>query len=110
MKTSSTCQDIVQLTMSTEQVPSKGGTETATLRFDRLVGHADAALGEQVFDILEAEGEPMTEPHSVTDDLGWEAVVSIQGFYRSSVPHGRQLDHTPRKVRYCGLDCLSVKA
>ena len=80
--------------MPTAQVPSKGGTEFATPQSDRLVGHGDAALGEQVFDIPEAEGEPMIEPHGVTDDLGREAVASIQRFHRSIVPHGRQLDST----------------
>ena len=86
--------DIAQPAMPTAQVPSKGGTEFATPHSDRLVGDCDTALGEKVFDIPEAEGEPMIEPHSVTDDLGWEAVTSIQGFHRSGVPHGRQLDNT----------------
>ena len=91
--------DIAQPAMPTAQVPSKGGTEFATLQSDRLVGHGDAALCEKVFDIPEAEGEPMIEPHSVTDDLGWEAVTSIQGFYRSNVPHGCQLDNTLSRLR-----------
>lgn len=79
--------DIAQPAMPTVHVPSKGGTEFATSQSDRLVGDCDAAPGEQVFDIPEAEGEPMIKPHRVTDDFGWEVVISIQGFHRSSVPH-----------------------
>ena len=56
------------------QDSSKGGTEFVTPESDRLVGDCDAALGEQVFDIPEAEGESTIEPHSVTDDLRWDAV------------------------------------
>ncbi len=63
-------QGIANLTMPPAQVPSKRGTEFATPQSNRLVGHDDAALGEQVLDIPEAEGEPMIEPHGVTGDLG----------------------------------------
>ena len=87
-------QDVVQLVLPATQVPSKGGTEFATPQSDRLAGDCDATPGEKVFDISEAKGEPMMEPHRVTDDLRREAVTSIQGFYRSSVAHGHQLDNT----------------
>ena len=90
--------DIAQPAMLTAQVPSKGGTELATLHSDRLVGDCGAALGEKVFAIPGAESEPMTERHGVTDDLGWEAVASIEGFSRSRIPHGRHLDSTGREV------------
>ena len=100
--------DIAQPAMSAAQVSSKGETESVTPESDHLVGDGDAALGEQVFDIPEAEGESMIEPHSVTDDLGWDAVTSIQGFHRSRVPHERQLADTVKMVRPAKpvLQCL----
>ena len=89
---------IAQPAMPTAQVPSKGETEFTTPQSGRLVGPGDVAPGEQVFDIPAAEGEPMTEPHRVTDDLGCKAVASPQGFHRSSVSHGRHLDRTLGEV------------
>ena len=56
--------------MPAAQVSSKGETGFVTPQSDRLVGQGDAALGDKVFHIPEAEGESMIEPHSVTDDLG----------------------------------------
>ena len=88
--------DVAQPTLPTAQVPSEGGTEFAAPQSARFVGDCDATLGEKVFDIPEAEGGPMIEPPSVTVDLKWEAVTSIQRFHRSSVSHERQLDKTPR--------------
>lgn len=41
----------------------------------------------------------MIPSHSATDDLGWDALTSIQGFRRSSVPHERQLDNTVKAAR-----------
>ena len=99
MKTSSTCQTAPQPAMPTAQVPSKGGTEFAAPQSDRLVGDCDATLGEKVFDIPEAEWKPMIEPHNVTDDLTCEAVTSILGFHRSSVPHRCQLDNSRWRPR-----------
>ena len=80
--------------MLAAQVSIRGGTEYMTQQSDRLVGHGDAALGEKVFLIPEAEGESMIEPRSVTDDLGREAVTLILGFHQSSAPHKRQLNNT----------------
>ena len=74
-------------TMLRAQVPTKGGTDCATPQWDRLVGICNATLGDNACDIPEAEGKPMIESRSVTDDLGWEAVASIQGFHRPSVPN-----------------------
>ena len=47
------------LTLPTAQVPSNRATELATPRSDRLVGHGDAPLGEQVLDAVEAQGKPV---------------------------------------------------
>lgn len=78
--------DIAHPTMPAAQVPSEGGAELATPQSDCFVGHCDATPGKRVFDIPEAEVEPMKELHSVTDDLGWEALALIQGFHRSVTP------------------------
>ena len=42
-----------------------------------LVRHGDAALGEQVFDVAETEGEAVVEADSVADNRGWEPVAWI---------------------------------
>jgi hypothetical protein len=40
----------------------------------RLVGDDDAALGEQLLDVAQAQREPGVQPHRVLDDRQWEAV------------------------------------
>ena len=50
-----------------------------------LVGYGDAALGEKILDIVQAQAEPMVQPHGVADDLGWKAVASIRGLHRPIV-------------------------
>jgi hypothetical protein len=44
---------------------------------DGLVRHGDAALGEEVFDVAEAEGEAVVEPDAVADNRGREPVARI---------------------------------
>jgi hypothetical protein len=39
----------------------------------------DAAGGEDLVDMAQAEREAEIEPDSMTDDLGWEAVADIAG-------------------------------
>ena len=46
---------------------------------DRFIGEDDPTLGHQFFDIAIAEGESILEPHSVTDNLGGEAVALVRG-------------------------------
>ena len=86
--------DIAEPAQPAAQVPSKGGTELAAPQSGRSVGHSAAAFGDKVFDIPAPESESMIEPPSVPDDLGWYAVTSVQGFHRSSVPNGCQLENT----------------
>jgi hypothetical protein len=38
---------------------------------------SDAALGEQILNVTEAEVETKVQPHGVSDDLGREAVTAI---------------------------------
>ncbi len=42
-----------------------------------LVRHVEAALGQQVLDVSEAQREAAMEPYGVLDDLGWESVAAI---------------------------------
>jgi len=44
-----------------------------------LVRDGNATLGEEIFDITEAERKPMIEPHSVADDFRWKAVACVVG-------------------------------
>jgi hypothetical protein len=46
-------------------------------------------LGEQILDITETEREPMVEPESITDDLGWEPMPSIKCFHRPMIAEHR---------------------
>jgi hypothetical protein len=43
---------------------------------DRFIRDIQAALGEQIFDIAEAEGEAKVQPHRVPDDVRRELVAS----------------------------------
>ena len=43
---------------------------------DRLVGEVQPALGEQILDIAEAQGEAKVQPHRVSDDVRGELVAS----------------------------------
>lgn len=44
---------------------------------DGLVRYRDAALGEEVFDVAEAEGESVVEPDGMSDNRGQEPVAWI---------------------------------
>src|SRR5690348_17632275 len=41
---------------------------------DALVGDEHASFGQQQLNIPQAQAEYMIQPHSMGDDLGWEAV------------------------------------
>jgi len=56
---------------------------------DGLVGHDDAPLGEEVFDISEAQTESVVEPDGVADYFGREPVSVIArrfGIHPRSLP------------------------
>ncbi len=55
-----------------------GRSEFLTPVSDRFVGDKDSSLREQVFYVSKAQGEPMVEPDSVTDDFRRKAVASIK--------------------------------
>jgi hypothetical protein len=62
---------------SVPKPPRVGHTERLAPVPDGFVRHRDAALGEEVFDVAEAEREPVVEPDGVADDRGWEPVAGI---------------------------------
>ena len=43
---------------------------------DGLVGEVQPALGEQILDIAEAQGEAKVQPHRVSDDVRRELVAN----------------------------------
>ena len=60
----------------------------------RLVGHDDATLSQDQFDIPQAEAEHVVQPDSVADDLGGKAMAVVGGrvvasCHQSDPPPGR---------------------
>jgi hypothetical protein len=49
------------------------GRDISFVAADALVATDNALLGEDQLDVAQAQAEQVTEPHSVLDDLGWEA-------------------------------------
>ena len=81
--------------------PSRvGGAEGLAPVPDGLVRDGDAALGEEVFDVAEAEGEPVVEPDGVADDGGRESVAGIARRTSTGIrllcPGSPQVDNTAR--------------
>src|SRR5437762_7390823 len=60
------------------QAPGDHGSEHRHPAPDRFVGDIDAAFGEQLFDVSEAQGEAEIEPDCVLDDLRREAVARVR--------------------------------
>lgn len=88
--------DSAKLTLPTAQVPIKRGTEIAIPQAGHVVGHDHAALGKWVVDVAEARGEPVVQPHGVSEDRTWKPVASIEGFHRSIVLRGSEVDSNRR--------------
>ena len=59
------------------EASSVGGAERLAPVPDGLVRHRDAALGQEILDVTEAEGEAVVEPDGVADDGGRESVSGI---------------------------------
>ena len=81
--------NVAEATLSSPQSTSLRWSKLAAPGSHDFAGYGDATLGEKVFDITKAQREPMVQPNGVADDLGWKAVVSIQGFHRSIVADHR---------------------
>ena len=81
--------DVTEPTLSPPQSAGVLGSELTASGSNGFVGYGDATLGEKVLHIAKAQSEPTVQPDGMADDLGWKAVASIQGFYRSIVAdHG----------------------
>jgi len=70
--------DVTQSSLFPTQSSGVGRSEFLTPVSDRFVGDDDSSLGEQVFYVSKAQGEPMVEPNSVADDFRRKAVASIK--------------------------------
>ena len=55
-----------------------GRSEFLTPVSDRFIGDKDSSLGEQVFYVTKAQGEPMVQPNGVTDDFRRKEVTPIK--------------------------------
>ena len=65
-------------TLAPLQSPRVLGSELAAPLSNRLVGDHDSPLREEIFDVAKAEAESVVEPDGVADDLGGEAVASVE--------------------------------
>ena len=77
--------DVTEAALSPPQSAGIRWSELPTPGSNSFVGYGNAPLSEKVLDIPKAQREPMVEPNGMADDLGWEAVASIQGFHQSIV-------------------------
>jgi hypothetical protein len=65
------------------------GAEGSPPLANRLLGHRYTTFGQEIFDILEAQGEPVIEPYGARDDFGRETVSAIAWI----VSHGLIVEH-----------------
>ena len=78
----------------TAPVPEPSGVVPAECQAplpNRLVGDRNTTLGEEVFDIAEAQAEAKVEPDGVGDDVGRKAMPKVAGSSRvhlGIVPRG----------------------
>src|ERR1700722_13124174 len=61
---------------SAAKLPGEQWPELQHPSSDRFIGDVQPALGQQIFDIAEAEGKAKIQPHGVPDDVRWELVAS----------------------------------
>ena len=66
-------------TAAAPQPPRVDRTEPLAPLPNSLVGDRHASLREEIFDIAEAEAEPMVEPDRVADDVGRASISVIAG-------------------------------
>ena len=81
--------DVAQPALSTREPASVCRTEREAPQPDRFVGHREAALGQEIFDIAKAHTEAVIQPDGVADDLGGKAVSAVArhvAFHRPSLP------------------------
>jgi len=73
---------VAQPPLPSLEAPSVLRPEPETPQADGLVGDRDAPLGEEIFDVAEAETESVVEPHGVTGDFWGESVSVVAGRVR----------------------------
>ena len=81
--------DIAQPALSTLEPASVCRTEREAPQPDRFVGHRDAPLGQEIFDIAKAHTKAVIQPDGMADDLGGKAVSVVArrvAFHRPSLP------------------------
>jgi hypothetical protein len=71
--------DVARATSPTPQAPGDQWPEASGPDPDRLVRDADAALGQQLLNISQAEGEAQVEPDRVLDDGLGEPEAAVRG-------------------------------
>jgi hypothetical protein len=79
---------IAQSTLPSLQFPDIVRTELMTPLPDRLIGHDNSPLGQEILYVSEAQREAMVRPDRIADDLGRE---TIAGITRSIDLHGISL-------------------
>ena len=69
--------DGVRLRPAFTQVSRDHGSKMVHPAPHALIGHQDPALGKQILDVAETQGEPDIKPDRLLDDFGREAVAAI---------------------------------
>jgi hypothetical protein len=70
---------VAQASLSVPQNTSVLRTEPLAPLSNRLVGHSDAPLSEEIFGIAEAQTETVVKPDGLTDDFRGESVAVVAG-------------------------------
>ena len=80
---------VTQTSLAAFQVSGVPWPKLETLLADGFVGNRGSPLGQEIFDLAEAQTEAVVEPHGVADDRRGEAVSVICGrrtVHRPSLP------------------------
>ena len=62
--------------MSAAQFPGEQRPKLQDPSPHRFIGDIQTALGQQIFDVAEAQGEAKVQPHRMSDDVRRELVTS----------------------------------
>src|SRR5437763_8527476 len=70
---------VARLRPALTELAGEVGAELEAPLSDALVADGDAPLGQDELHLAQAQAEDVVEPHSVADDLGWEAGCGVGG-------------------------------
>ena len=70
---------ISEATLSPPQPPRVVGAELSAPLSNGFVRHDDASVGQEIFDISEAQAIPVVDPHGVADDVRRKAMPRVAG-------------------------------